>query len=112
MLGPTRAVVVGALLVILSGCGVTSVGASDRAHHEEDAVRKLVHHEDSFESIYKTLAERGYQCADQVPLDGGRVVVCSKHMDLQLFCSWSVHVEKVKTDKVDQFDIWSLKACN
>jgi|HubBroStandDraft_6_1064221.scaffolds.fasta_scaffold684897_2 hypothetical protein len=103
----------------LGGCSVTGIGASERAHSEEAALRKLLHPDDSFDSIYKTLTKRGYQCADQVPLgpdqkplDGARVVVCSKHMDLKLFCSWSVHVEKVKTDKVDQFDIWSLQACN
>jgi hypothetical protein len=90
----------------------TGHGASDRAHREEAAVRTLVHHGDTSESIYETLTRRGYQCAVQVPLEGGRVVVCSKHMDLKLFCSWSVHVEKVKTDTVDLFDVWSLQACN
>jgi hypothetical protein len=73
MLGPTRAVLAGAFLGILGGCGVTGIGASDRAHREESAVRTLVHGEDSFESIYGTLTERGYQCADQRPLEGGEL---------------------------------------
>ena len=53
-------------LASLSGCSVTGIGASERAHSEEAALHKLLHNDDSFDSIYTTLFKRGYQCADQV----------------------------------------------
>jgi hypothetical protein len=107
------------VLLPLSACGI---GATTRARDEEAAMRRLLDGQSTFESILDTARKRGYQCADQgmlnadqTPMRGGRNVICTKHMDLNLppiACSWSVSVEKAKSETFDKFDIWSLRACN
>ena len=98
---------------LLGGCteALADLDADTRA--EEAAVRTLVHREDSFEAIYKTLTARGYECSDQKTLDGGRIVVCSKNIGSEHFCFGSVLVQRVKTHELDNFDIHALyKACH
>jgi hypothetical protein len=117
-----RLVQICAVAVVLSPLNACGIGATTRAHHEEAVLHSLLDNQSTFESILDTAHKRGYQCADQAilnadqtPIRGGRNVTCSKHMDLNLpplACSWSVSVEKTKSESIDQFDIWSLRACN
>ena len=97
MLKSTQALLVGALLLMLNGCIVTRIGASDRAHREEAELRTLLHPEDSLNSIYAVLIKRGYPCADQT-YEGHRSIACNKNMDSIVFgCSWKMSVARQST---------------
>ena len=98
------------ILGSVSGC----TDADTATQHEEAAVRKLLHREDSFEFIYKTLTRRGYKCSDQDALDSGRTVVCGKDMGIgwKHFCPYTVIVQRVKTPELDNFDVKGLEVCH
>lgn len=101
----TQVVFFTALLALLSGCTGCAGNGSAAAHREEATVRTLIHKEDSFESIYKTLTERGYQCSDFKPDEkGGQGLVCGKHYG-HISCGWRISVQRYKEPDVDTFNI-------
>jgi hypothetical protein len=63
---------------------VTTCGCSDRfdsrseSSREANAVRSLLHGQDSLDWIYSTLSVRGYTCSDQRDLNRTRMVACEK----------------------------------
>lgn len=98
---------------LIGGCTGGYPDLDAATHTEEATVGKLVHREDSFESINKTLTARDYLCSDQETLDGGRVLTCDKDIGWKHFCKWSVLVTRVQTRELDNFNIAPLyNACH
>jgi hypothetical protein len=66
------------LLALLGGCSVTSIGAEERAHHEEAALHKLLDHQASYAALVQILKKRhGDHCNDEATEYLGIVVAKS-----------------------------------
>jgi hypothetical protein len=99
-------------LAFLAICGCSNhFDPRSASSREANAVRSLIHGQDSLDWIYDTLTLRGYTCTDQRDLNSTRMIGCGISIAWQGRCNYRVLVQRIEKRPEGEYDVQSIRPC-